>query len=48
MTYEDFLFYLPALGSVALIGISAVVSWAVWRIVRAYAKRKAVEKSEKT
>lgn len=47
MTYDDVLFYLPAFGSVALVGISAVVSWVVWRLIRDRAKRKAVEKSER-
>jgi len=48
MTYDDLVFYLPAFGSVALVGISAVLSWVVWRLLRDRAKRKAVEKSRKT
>lgn len=48
MTYDDFLFYLPAFGSLALVGVSLAVSWLVWRLISAArAKRKAVEKSQK-
>jgi hypothetical protein len=48
MTYDDLVFYLPALGSVALIGISAVLSWVLLRLIRARAKRKALENRRKT
>jgi hypothetical protein len=48
MTYDDFLFYLPAFGSFAFIGISAVLSWVLWRLISARLKRKPpVEKPPK-
>jgi|GEM_PF-2377863 len=48
MTYEDLVFYLPALGSLALIGISVVFGYLLVRAVRAWKKRRPVEKSEKS
>jgi len=48
MTYDDFLFYLPAFGSLAFVGISAVLSWVIWRLIRDRRKRGPVEKPPKT
>ena len=48
MSYDDFLFYLPAFGSIFIAAASALVAWLVWRILTARKKRKAVEKSQKT
>ncbi len=48
MTYDDLLFYLPALGSFAFIGISVVLGYLLARAVRAWKKRRPVEKSEKS
>jgi len=49
MTYDDLLFYLPALGSLAFIGISAMLSYVLWRLISARLKRKPpVEKPPKT
>lgn len=41
MIYDDVIFYLPALGSIAIVGISAVLSWAAWRLIRARLRTKA-------
>ncbi|MEK7546202.1 MAG: hypothetical protein AAB554_03970 [Patescibacteria group bacterium] len=49
MTYDDFLFYLPAFGSFALVGASIACSWLVWRLLQARKKKsEPVEKSPKT
>ncbi len=40
MSYDDFLFYLPAFGSLALIGVSAIVGWLAWRLIDAWRKKK--------
>lgn len=48
MTYDDFIFYLPAFGSLALVGISAVLGFVFWRVYAEWKKKRAVEKSKKT
>ncbi|HTK59582.1 MAG TPA: hypothetical protein VL283_00080 [Candidatus Baltobacteraceae bacterium] len=46
MTYDDFLFYLPAFGSLAFVGISAVLTWVVWRLIRDRKAARAAKSKE--
>ena len=47
MSYDDFLFYLPAFGSIFITVASALAAWLVWRLITARKKSKGVEKSQK-
>ena len=48
MSYDDLLFYLPAFGSLALVGISAVLSYVIWRLIKDRKKKGPVENPPKT
>jgi hypothetical protein len=48
MSLEDVAFYLPALGSFALLGISVTLGVVAVRAFRAWRAKRAVEKSPKT
>lgn len=48
MAYDDLVFYLPAFGSFALLGVSALLGFLLWRAIRAWKRKGAVEKSPKT
>jgi len=50
MTYDDFLFYLPAFGSLFIVIASALTAWLVWKLLTSRKKdgdKKGVEKSQK-
>jgi hypothetical protein len=52
MTLDDFFFYLPAYGSLALLAAGFAASWLAWRLLAARRARrrssKTVENSQKT
>jgi hypothetical protein len=51
MWLEDFFFYLPAYGSIALLAAGAAASWLAWRLLAARRQKrrqsKPVENSQK-
>ncbi|WKZ29130.1 MAG: hypothetical protein QY323_00205 [Patescibacteria group bacterium] len=52
MSLDDFFFYLPAYGSIALALAGAAASWLAWRLLAAWHRKrraaKSVENSPKT
>lgn len=47
MSYDDFIFYLPAFGSLFILLASVLASWLVWKLIRSRKKDGGVEKSPK-
>lgn len=47
MSYDDFLFYLPAFGSLFIALASALTVWLIWKLIRSRKKDRGVEKSQK-
>jgi hypothetical protein len=40
MSLEDFFFYLPAYGSIALLAAGAAASWLAWRLLAAHRQKR--------
>ncbi|MFA5853630.1 MAG: hypothetical protein WC866_00950 [Patescibacteria group bacterium] len=40
MSLEDFFFYLPAYGSIALLVAGAAASWLAWRLLAAHREKR--------
>jgi hypothetical protein len=40
MSLDDLLFYLPAFGSLAIVGISVTLTWLAWRLIAAWRKKR--------